>query len=261
MPIGIVCRSVPRQAAGCSLLRRFPSTPAYRRTRYVLPERGPHRTMEIPKAHPCRHAKGAKWRSAGAEPCDPHLYLVGIQKMEEGDVRGRVVPRKRAVELGTFGHCPEGKKKKTDRTGPDNAVSPWDGTRTCRPWNDPRGSRGHKENKLKSVFSGSQDILGLAGRGLVPSGWQYGAEGTRVPSWGANSGLEPGWHKLCPLWKQQQEGVAPVSSSWFCWSVFDDRGLLTLFPPCACCAFVSGSRIRYAMSGYHQGVKMICVHT
>lgn len=112
MPIGIVCRSVPRQAAGCSLLRRFPSTPAYRRTKYVLPERGPHRTMEIPEAHPCRHAKGAKWRSAGAEPCDPHRYLVGIQKMEEGDVRGRVVPRKRAVELGTFGYCPEGKKKK-----------------------------------------------------------------------------------------------------------------------------------------------------
>lgn len=81
--------------------------------RSMCSQRGAHtRTMEIPKAHPCRHAKGAKWRSAGAEPCDPHRYLVGIQKMEEGDVRGRVVPRKRAVELGTFGNCPEGKKKK-----------------------------------------------------------------------------------------------------------------------------------------------------
>lgn len=128
-------------------------------------------------------------------------------------------PTQKSSGTWYLGYCPEGEKKKDRSHRPDNVVSPWDGTRTCRPWNDPRGSRGHKEKKLKSVFSGSQDMLGLAGRGLVPSGRQYGAEGTRVPSWGSNSRLEPGWYKLCPLWKQQQKGVAPVSSNWLGWSV------------------------------------------
>lgn len=111
--------------------------------------------------------------------------------MEEGGERGRFVPRKRAVELGASDIVPKGKKK--DRSHrPDNAVSPWDGTRTCRPWNDPRGSRGHKEKKLKSVFSGSQDILGLAGRAVVRSGSVVWAEGTRVPFGYPTQGLSLG---------------------------------------------------------------------
>ena len=174
-----------------------------------------------------------------------------MQKTQEGDVRGRVVPRKEAVELATSSIVPRKKRNPIAQT-------------------QQRGLAMNRNQNMSPVerpsrWSRTQGERSLSRYSPAPktsSGWRLDVWFLQVGSMGLGHALPPfrgrtrglSWvAQAVPFVEAAAEGCSACLIELASLVCFEVGGLLALSP--TCWAFVPGPRIRTADHCEHQRLK------